>query len=105
MPSVFFRELQLIAVLFLICVYRMSFLFKLCVGFSIFDSVSFLLKFLFLLNKMHSLTLIRYNSFQNQNNRKVAHSFAPRSLVFKMQQQVLKSNGICVSCSSPKLTW
>ena len=105
MPSVFFRELQLITVLFLICVYYMSFLYKLCVGFSIFDSVSFLLKFLFLLNKMHSLTLIRYNSFQNQNNRKVAHSFAPRRLVFKMQQQVLKFNGICVSCSSPKLTW
>ena len=28
---------------------------KLCVGFSIFDSVSFLLKFIFLFNKMHGL--------------------------------------------------
>ena len=28
---------------------------KLCVGFSIFDSISFLLKFIFLLNKKHEL--------------------------------------------------
>ena len=45
MPSFFFNELQLITVLTLIG--------DACVGFSIFDSVSILLKFIFLLNKMH----------------------------------------------------
>ena len=56
----FFRELQLITVLLLICHSYMSWStrfvsLKLCVGFSIFDSVSFLLKFIFLFNKMHGL--------------------------------------------------
>ena len=30
------------------------------------------------------------------------HSFAPRPLIFKMQQEVLKFSDICVSWSSPK---
>ena len=35
-------------------------------GFSIFDSISFLLKFIFLFNKMHGLfDFKRHNSFQN----------------------------------------
>ena len=60
MPSFFFRELQLITVLLLICDSYMSWntrfvSLKLCVGFSIFDAVSFLLKFIFLLDKMHEL--------------------------------------------------
>ena len=38
---------------------------------------------------MDSLTLKRHNSFQNQNNRKATHSFAPRPLIFKLQQEVL----------------
>ena len=55
-----FRKLQLITVLLLICDSYVSWStrfvsLKLCVGFSIFDSVSFLLKFIFLLNKMHGL--------------------------------------------------
>ena len=55
-----FRELQLITVLLLICDSYMSWStrfvsLKLCMGFSIFDSVSFLLKFIFLFNKMHRL--------------------------------------------------
>ena len=33
-----------------------------------------------------SLTLKRDNSFQNEINRKVTHSFAPRPLIFKLQQ-------------------
>ena len=33
------------------------------------------------------------------------HSFAPRHLIFKLQQEVLKFINIFVSCSSPKLTW
>ena len=50
---------------------------------------------------MDSLALKRHNSFQNLNNRKATHSFAPRPLIFKLQQKVLKFN-ICVSWSSPK---
>ena len=46
MPSFFFNELQLITVLILIG--------DVCVGFSISDSVSILLKFIFLLKKMHN---------------------------------------------------
>ena len=58
MHSVFFRELQLIIVLLLICDSYMSWRtwfisLKLCVEFSIFNSVSFLLKFLLLFNKIH----------------------------------------------------
>ena len=56
----FFRELQLITVLILICNFYSSLStkfisLKLCVGFSIFYSVSFLLKFIFLFNKKHGL--------------------------------------------------
>ena len=51
---------------------------------------------------MDSLTLKRHNCFQNQNNRKATHSFAPRPLIFKLQREVLKFNDICVSWSSPK---
>ena len=55
-----FRELQLITVLVLIYDSYMSWstrfvTLKLCVGFSISDSVLYLLKFLFLFNKMHGL--------------------------------------------------
>ena len=32
-------------------------------------------------------------------------SFVPRRLIFKLQQEVLIFNDICVSWSSPKLTW
>ena len=54
----FFQELQLIKVLLLICDSYMScstgFVSqKLCRGFSILNSASFFLKFIFLLNKMH----------------------------------------------------
>ena len=89
MPSFFFHKLQLITVLLLICDSYMSWStrlasLKLCVGFSIFDSVSFLLKFIFLFGKMHG-----FFDFQNQANRKITHSFAPRPLIFKLQQEVL----------------
>ena len=51
---------------------------------------------------MDCLTLKRHNSFQNENNRKATHSFAPRPLIFKFQQEVLKFNDICEIWSSPK---
>ena len=47
---------------------------------------------------MGSLTLKRYNSFQNNST----HSFVRRPLISKLQQEVLKFNGICVSWSSWK---
>ena len=46
---------------------------------------------------MDSLTLKRHNS-----KLKAKHSFVPRPLIFKLQQEVLKFNEICVSWSSPK---
>ena len=42
----------------------------------------------------------RHNSFQNEINRKATHNFAPRLLIFKLQQEVLKFND--VSWSFPK---
>ena len=36
---------------------------------------------------MDSLTLKRHHSFQNKNNRKATHIFAPRPLIFKLQQE------------------
>ena len=39
---------------------------------------------------MDSLTLKRHNYFQNVNNKKATHSFAPRTLIFKLQEEVLK---------------
>ena len=50
---------------------------------------------------MDSLTLKRHNSFQNHNKRKGTDNFAPRPLIFKLQQ-VLKFNDINVSWSSSK---
>ena len=51
---------------------------------------------------MDSLPLKRQNSFQNYNDTKAPHNFAPRPLIFKLQQEVLKFNDICVSWSFPK---
>ena len=51
---------------------------------------------------MDSLTLKRHNSFQNKNNRKTTNIFAPRALIFKFQQEVLKFNDISASWSSQK---
>ena len=49
------------------------------------------------------MTLKRHNSFQNENNRTATHSFAPRTLNFKLQQEVLKLNDIYMSWSFPKI--
>ena len=51
---------------------------------------------------MDPLTLKRHNSFQNYNNTKAIHSFAPRTLVFTLQQKGWKFSNICVSWSFPK---
>ena len=54
---------------------------------------------------MDSLTLKRHDSIQNPKSRKATHIFAPKPLLFKLQEEVLKFNDICVSWSSQKLTW
>ena len=36
------------------------------------------------------------------SNRKATHSFTPRPLIFKLQEDILKLNDICVSWISPK---
>ena len=105
MPYFLFHELQLTTILLSICNFYMSWRtrfisLKLCVGFSIFDSLSFSLKSIFLFSKMNGL--YEFTFFQNQSNRIVTHSFAPRPLIFKLHQEFLKSNDICVSWSSPK---
>ena len=46
---------------------------------------------------MDSLTLKRQNFFQNESNKKAIHNFAPRPLILKLQQEVLKFNDICGS--------
>ena len=108
MSFLFFRERQLITVLLLICDSYMSWSTRfvsltLCVGCSISDFVvPFLLKFIFLIKCMDSLNLKCHNYFQNENNRKATYSLAPRFLISKVQQEVLKFNDICMSWSSPK---
>ena len=105
MSSFLFRELQLITILLLISDSYMSWstrfaTLKLSL---IFDSFSFLSNLYFCSTKcMDSLTLTPHNSFQNWNNRKATHGFAPRPLSFKLPQEVLKFNDICVSWSSQK---
>ena len=71
-PSLFFFcDLQIIIVLLLVCHSYISWStrlvsLKLCVGFSIFDCVAFLLKLIFFSTKcMDSSTLKRHNSIQN----------------------------------------
>ena len=60
-----------------------TFNLNVCLGFPIFDSMSFLLNFIFFFStkSMDSLTLKPHNFFQKKNNRKVTHSFAPRPLI------------------------
>ena len=47
----------------------------------------FIKVYVFVQQKAWTLTLKR-NSFQNKNNRKATHSFAPIPLIFKLQQKV-----------------
>ena len=49
---------------------------------------------------MHGLFNFKAFYFQNYNNRKATHSLASRPLIFKLKQEVLKFNDICVSWSS-----
>ena len=51
---------------------------------------------------MDFLNLICHSSFQNQNNRKATHEFAPKLLILMLQKEFLKFNDICESWSSSK---
>ena len=86
MFSFVFHKLQLIADLLLIGEFASL---KLFVGFSIFDSDSFDLKFKWFCStkSIDSLTLKRHNSFQNLNNKKATHILIPELLFlsFKIQ--------------------
>ena len=95
MSSYFFREIQLITVLLLICGSYMSWSTRF-VSIKLMWDFPFLIPFssslYFCSSKcMDSLTLERHNSFQNENNIKATHSFTSRPLI-KFQQEVLKFN-------------
>ena len=78
--------------------FNSQFLYKLTRKFHFFKAVrgTFHLRFCFIFIKfmvcstkiMDSLTLKRHHSFQNKNDRKATHSFAPRPLFFKLHQEV-----------------
>ena len=46
------------------------------------------IKLYIFIKSIYSLTLKPHNSFQNKQIRKVSHRFAPRPLIFKLQQEV-----------------
>ena len=79
-----FTVLLLISDSYMSCSTRLVYL-KVCVGFSIFESVSFLLKFVYFFSTecVESMILKRHSSFQNWN-KKTTQSFAPRLLIFKL---------------------
>ena len=52
---------------------------------------------------MDSLTLKHHNSFQIKNNSKTTLGFAPKPLIHKLQQEILKFNDICMSWSFQKI--
>ena len=67
----------------------MSVSLKLCVGFSIFNSVLFLSKFILLFSKKHRLFHFkRHNSFKIKMIEKPQTLIAPRPLIFELQQEV-----------------
>ena len=51
---------------------------------------------------MESSTLKSHNSFKNKNNTKATNVFAQSSLIFKLQQEILKFNNTCLHWSSSK---
>ena len=110
----FCRELHLIRVLLLICDSSTSWSkrfisVKVCLGFSIFYSVLLLIKvYIFVQQRAYFSTLKRHNFFQNKNNRKFTNRFAPRPLIFKLQQNNKKFENSLISAwvgAPEKLTW
>ena len=48
-----------------------------------------------------SVEIKDFNALIKKNNKKATLNFGPRLLIFKLQQEVLKFNDICVSWSYP----
>ena len=74
---------------------------KLCGIFHFWYHLIFI-KPLIVVQSMVYLALKCHNSSQNKNDRKATHRFAPRPLIFKLQQEDWKFSDICMSWSSPK---
>ena len=70
--------------------------------FAIFDSVSFLLKMIFLLNKMHGLFDFLERLFKIKITEKSHTVLLLDQKISKLQREVLKFSDICVSWSSLK---
>ena len=103
MPSFFFRELQLITVLLLICNFYMSWStkvvsVKLCGKFSVFDSISFLLKF-YIFVQQNAWTLWLYNVIIPFKVKLIGKSLA----IFLPDLWFWKFSDICVSRKTPKI--
>ena len=96
--NLLFRDLQLMTVLFLMDDFYMSwknkcrFSKRSCGIFHFWFGFVFNWSFpLCPIKNMDSLTSKSYNSFQNQNNRKVTHFVAPRSLIFNKNNKFITS--------------
>ena len=103
----FLSELQLITILLLICnsytSWSTRFISLNCMqGFLFSISSRFYWSLYFFSTKSTDNLFKASQSFQNKHNRKATHSLVPIPLIFKLQQDVLKFNDICVSWSSPK---
>ena len=100
-------ELQLITVLLLICDSYLNWStrlisLKMCLEFSIFDSASFLLKFMFLFNKKHWLFSFLIITFKIKTVEKTS-SFTSRTMIFRLQEEIANLiKSASVGWSSPK---
>ena len=100
-------ELQLITVLLLICDSYLNWStrlisLKMCVEFSIFDSASFLLKFMFLFNKKHWLFSFLIITFKIKTVEKTS-SFTSRTMIFRLPEEIANLiKSAWVGWSSPK---
>ena len=105
MLSFFFGKLQFITIfLSYMSLYELKHKVRLSkTGLEIFHfPVRFILiKVLFLFNKMHGLFNFK-SSFKIKIIKKFTHSFTPRPLIFKFQQEVKKFSNICLSWSCQK---
>ena len=75
---------------------------KMCVEFSIFDSASFLLKFMFLFNKKHWLFSFLIITFKIKTVEKTS-SFNSSTMIFRLQEEIANLiKSAWVGWSSPK---
>ena len=90
-----FLSSKLITVLLLICNSYTDWSFHLsktlCGIFHFRFLFVFIKLYIFFHQKARTLTLKRHNSFHHKSNGKATHSFVPRLLIFKLQQEVQNS--------------